>query len=314
MGKFDPAEAVKRIYHEGLGTVPYAAFMRCFNQLFEDPVGLKPREPSKELYGTFEAVCMGVEAGIRDEMGREQQRKEEFYAHLYPLWKEKLPEADFRRFQMVLDGTLREQLTQEHKEREERFRKAEDALSAALRQADTKGGRGRAAPARAEVPEEEELPISEEERATAETVRVFDSVDGAAEGIASGELPIRYLSRDQKRTQAAYLLEGKTVSVRLVEAQGAYYVILIYPSKHRQSEQLAARLRKCMEGRAFRMLGDYSSVKREGGHTWRVSLLKGLTTVALKSAEPLGKESVADTLKRLHSLLEVIAEQALKEP
>ena len=145
MGKTDPVESVKSLYRDGMGTVPYATFMKCFNALLNDPGAVTPREPSEDLYDQFAAVCMALNLGIRDELERGDEREEEFYEKVYPLWKEHLSEEKLEEFQAVLEGTSEERGSghKDH-EKERRLRRSEKALDAALREIEAQrpGGAG----------------------------------------------------------------------------------------------------------------------------------------------------------------------------
>jgi len=318
MRKPEPEEVVRNIYLEGMSYVPYATFMRCFNKLIEDPSTGEPREPSEELYGTFEAVCMGVSAGIRDEMNRGEERKQEFYEKIYPVWRRKLSSAQAQRCQMILDGTLKEGEAAEQREKERQFKKAEEALSAAIRDAEAKArfkrdGSAAEEPQVLEVEAEQEaLPAGGEAPSTGlPAAPAYPNLYAFTESIESGALNIRYGTKGDKAPFATYMMKEKEVSVRLIHAGASYYLILMYASRHQAGEPLARRLRMCMEKRGFTAKGDYAYSRQHRGHTYTVTLGKGVVSVALKCPEPFKPPSLARAVGVLHKLLQATVEEVL---
>jgi len=318
MRKPDPEEVVRNIYLEGMSYVPYPTFMRCFNKLLEDPSTVKPREPSEELYRTFEAVCMGISAGIRDEMNRGEERKKEFYEKIYPVWGRKLSSAQAQRCQMILDGTLKEGEAAEQKEKEQQFKKAEEALSAAIRDAEVKTKFKRGGPA-AEEPQvmegkaEQEAPPAEEETPSPgpPASPVYPNLYAFMESIESGALHIRYGTKGDKVPFATYMMKGKKVTVKLIHAGTSYYLILTYASRHQAGDPLARRLGMCMEKRGFTAKSDYAYYKQHRGHVYMVTLGKGVVSVALKCPEPFKPPSLARAVGVLHKLLQAIVGEVL---
>ena len=313
MQRPEPEQAVREIYREEMAYVPYPVFMRCFGKLLEDPVSAKPREPSEELYDAFEAVCMAINAGIRDEMDRGEMRRKEFYERIYPVWKQKLSRAQYERCQMILDGTLRKMEAERHGQRARELKKAEDALSAAIKDAEATG-RGRLPGHPAEEPEMAELETEQEPpapRRAAAAAPAYPNLYALTESIESGALGIYYAAKDARASYAAYMVKDTKVSVRLVHEEASYYLIITCATGFRPDESLSLRLKTCMEKRGFAAKGDYSYSRQLHGHTHMVSLAKGVVSVARKSAEPLDPPSLARHVGVLHKLLETILAEAL---
>ncbi len=152
--------------------VPYLTFMNVFNDLLSDPVKVAPKEPSEELKAKFRAACMAANVGLIDTEGREEERLDEFYHKVVPVWDAKLPLAEARELEGIRQGKLRE----------ERRREAEERAKAATRQAETRsrelleklgleGAELEAGPKRGRPVPEEEAP-AEGAPAGAEAVRL----------------------------------------------------------------------------------------------------------------------------------------------
>ena len=123
--KADPVASINQIFQEDSRRVPYPVFMRCFDALMKEPGGTEPEEPSADLKETFRAVCLAIDVGIADRQQRDEDRIEEFYEHIYPVWKEALPESEFQAYQQILDGQVGERMRQ--RRREEQKKCAEEA-------------------------------------------------------------------------------------------------------------------------------------------------------------------------------------------
>ncbi|MFP4027412.1 MAG: hypothetical protein ACLFWL_06440 [Candidatus Brocadiia bacterium] len=117
--KTNPVETIQELYFNGKREVPYPVFMRCFDKLLVNPPDLEPAEPTEELKTYFHSVCLAIDRGIADSQDRGKDRKKEFYESILPVWKEKLPRADFREYEDILEGALKERLDKQRHEEEQ---------------------------------------------------------------------------------------------------------------------------------------------------------------------------------------------------
>lgn len=319
MAKMDPLESVKSLYRDGMGTVPYATFMKCFNALLDDPGAVMPTEPSEELYDQFAAVCMALNLGIRDELDRGPEREEEFMENIYPIWKDRVPEEKMEEFQALLDGTSEEKGSgHEDREKERRFQQAEQALDAALREieAQGRGGAGRpeqTGPEEAEVSEvEPAAPDEEGEAEEEEQLTEFPSVGDLTDLLAAGQVEAEYHDRNDREPHFRYDFKGEEVTVRLIKAGSAYYTILSYRGIPERTPELGDQLGEFMTGKGYERDGDYSYSKTSAEYTCKITLSEKRLALALKYTKPLTGQALAKRIKALHSLMEALVERVMK--
>ncbi len=108
LSAFDPIGKIQEIYREGDRKVPYALFMNVFNALLEDQMEIIPREPTEGLTERFRAACMAAHAGVSDPEGRGPERVREFLENVYPVWRRRLSEEEFAKFDEIVGGQMRE--------------------------------------------------------------------------------------------------------------------------------------------------------------------------------------------------------------
>ena len=324
MGKMDPVESVKSLYRDGMGTVPYAMFMKCFNALLDDPGEVTPKEPSEDHYDQFAAVCMALNLGIRDDLDRGEERREEFMEKIYPLWEEHVPEEKMAEFQALLEGTSEEKGSgREDREKERRFQKAEQALDAALREIEAQERGGAARPSmeetgsaeEGEVASEPEAQAEEEEEEEAEEeeqITAFSSVSELTELLAAGQVTAEYHDRNDREPHFRYEFRDEEVSVRLIKAGSAYYTILSFRGIPDRTPEIGERLKSFMEDKGYERDGDYSFSKASAEYTCKITLSQKRLALALKYGKPLKEKALAKRIKALHSLMQALVGRVLK--
>jgi hypothetical protein len=106
----DPVEMIRKIYHGGKGGVPYPTFLACFNALLEPGTPLRAKPPAPELKDKFEAVCMAMNAGIEDSLGREKDREADFHNVLWPAWQKGCDPVDVDHYYRIINGLVRKEV------------------------------------------------------------------------------------------------------------------------------------------------------------------------------------------------------------
>jgi hypothetical protein len=320
----DPVDSVRSLYLDGMGTVPYATFMKCFNALLDDPGEVTPKEPSEDLYESFGAVCMALNLGIRDELDRGEERREEFMEKIYPLWEEQVPEEKMQEFESLLEGTSEEKGSSHgDRDKERRFQQAEQALDAALREIEAQqpGGAGRRTTGQAESSDEGEAapaPTQEEEAEEAEEAEEeaqpseFSSVTELTDLLAAGQVEGEYHDRKDREPHFRYEYNEEEVSVRLIKAGPAYYTILSFRGIPDRTPEVGERLQEFMTKKGYERAGDYSYSKTSADYTCKITLSEKRLALALKYGKPLKKQALAKRIKALHSLMQALVERVLQ--
>ena len=248
----DAIGKIQQIYTDGTRQVPYLTFMNVFNDLLEDRVKVVPSEPTEELKEKFRAVCMAVSAGIQDTEGRGDDRAREFNEKVVPVWKAKLPAAEFAKFDDILQGAMRPKVPQPDEKRagadtvtESTSLRTADLLRRLGIAPDDKAVQGKAptpaaaAPAAAGKPGEEAFELESaggaalEEPETSEVLppphgglpSVFPSIDELVDALRKGRLVMQFGSRDDVDPFARYRIGSQEVQVRLVDGNTRNYVI-----------------------------------------------------------------------------------------
>ena len=247
----DAIGKIQQLYTDGTRPVPYLTFMNVFNDLLDDPVKVVPKEPTDELKEKFKAACMAVHVGIYDTEGRGDDRANEFRSKVLPVWKAKLPAADFAKFNDILEGSPLAKAAKEEEKRagadtvtESTSLKTADLLRRLGIAADDKAPKEKpkaaapAKPAPAEKSGEEafelESPggvaLEEPESEVLPPLKgglpsVFASIDDLVSALRQGGLLPQFSSRDDLQPFARYRIGAQEVQVRLVNGNTRNYVI-----------------------------------------------------------------------------------------
>ncbi len=211
LSSVDPIGKIQQIYREGERPVPYPIFMSVFNELLIDEVEVEPKKPSEELKEKFRAVCMAVHAGVADPLDRGDQRIEEFYEKIHPVWKDALASEEFQKYDHILAGKMRQKFQGKAGSEEEQEVQAAPAGSEKLFE---KLGLAEGAEAAAE------------EAAPAPGVSRFDTMGELVAAAKEGEPPIDFAPRGAERVWARYAIEDHEVEIRLARAEEKLYVVL----------------------------------------------------------------------------------------
>jgi len=293
--------------------------MNCFNRLLKSPPSLEPNPPSEDLKEHFRAVCMAIDMDISDPGGREEARKEEFYKHIYPVWKEALPEAEFQRYQDILDGTTRKRATQEKEERrrleaEEAEKRREEAAAKAAQEDE---GMGLAALSQAALEAEEAMDAGPRRRLRRRAPRppatggpgvleegvpapVLDSIDELIDAVAEGELRVEYSRRSARRPFAHYRFRDENVSVQLVRTSNSYYLLVSYPLGFSELPGAAEVVNAVMTSMEYEQTGPFAYEKKQGELAFRVSLGAHSTNLAEKRLFPFTPTTLGRAIEQMN--------------
>jgi len=303
----DAVGSITKMHREGFHRVPYQVFMTCFNKLVRDPAKVEPYQPSEELKQYFRAVCLAIDAGIADPMGRGEDRKREFYERIYPLWKQRLPQAEFQPYQEILDGRLRERLErerleQQQREAEEARRKREQALAvrpdedrhalfqqlteAALKEAEAEETAGEEATVMMVGPAPERRNV--EELATA---------------VSEGRIPIWYGTPEGKKPYAYYYFRKKKVAVQLVKTRHTYCLALRYPRGFAKRVGAGVIVKRRMEEWGYRERKPFSFFKAQYFFTLRARIGNTSTNIVQQRHPEFTVQGLAQALRALHAEL-----------
>ncbi len=324
----DPVKSIEKIYHEEMREIPYPVFMKCFDRLFvETPHSAAP--PAAELKKYFRAVCMAVERGIADYERRGADRVKEFYETVYPVWKDGMPEGEFREFQNILDGSgegtsrQREIGAQpdiigggegidyecEGGYPDEVHRKFERAFRSALEAEGRKAGGGEEG--RGGDSEDGERAEAQPRSAgvTGEDVPVFSSAKHLSEAVSAGKVALSYTDMSHKTPLAAYRHEDTQVMVRLVQSARAYYLSLTYPAGYAGREDADQRMIAVTSRLGYTEVKDCEYQLK--GRNYSLNLLFGAraTYLACRTGIGLSPQSFEKALSELDRHLQEIVEE-----
>ncbi len=297
------------MFLSGTRGVPYQVFMTCFTKLLKDPATtLEPLAPSDELREYFRAVCQAVDLGIVDSQDRGKDRKREFYERIYPVWKGSLPEGEFRAYQEILEGKVRERMEQERRERERReaeqaARQAEEALGkvseedvharfarltrAALLEADEAEAAGEQAAAAAAVGPAPELP----------------SMEALADAISEGGIPILYAPPKEKKPCARYRFKDEKITVQLVKTRHSYCLALIYPRGFAKRVGAGVVVGRQMKKWGYHERKLFSYDKEEYFFLLRVKVGPDSTSIVQQRRPQFTVQALSQALRALHAEL-----------
>jgi len=328
----DPVGSINKMFLDGTRPVPYPLFMTCFNKLLKDPQRIEPNAPSENLQEHFRAVCMALDLGIADPTGRGEDRKKEFYQHVYPVWKQALPETEFQRYQEILDGTTRRRRLEERQE--EQRRQAEQARLA-MEQAAAEAAKVKQGPRFADLTKavlemegsngvvltrQVRRPTPRPARPSTPAipgmeaaVPVHGSVEELIDALGAGEVPLQYAERGSKLSFARYAFRGENVSLQLVKTSNGYYLLLSYPRGYTQLAGAAEAVKAYMTGLGYEQTGPFFFEKTQGELTFKASLGAHSTNLAEKRGFPFTSASLARALGGLHEKLVALIEELEKE-
>ncbi len=337
-GITDPATTIIRIYNKEMRQIPYPAFLKCFDKLCAAPPDPEPAPPADDLKTYFKAVCMSIERGISDTMGRGEDRVKEFYKHIYPVWKKSLPEEKFREYQDILDGNTQRMLQQREKELHDAFIRSseeiergesspgnshlrfEKALHDALKEEDLREKRQEAGEKTAESESEnvktkgmdaeaKKTTQQNESESESQKIPVLSSANHLCEKVRAGKLQLHYTGPGEKAILAAYRLDDVIVKVRMVQTAGAYYLYLSFPKsfvEHKNAEQYLLSMTSRL---GYVEKGKFEYQKDEREYLLRLKFGKKNTALACRSEKKLSPEAFQKALRELDSHLKIIANE-----
>jgi len=297
--KVDVIGKIQQLYMENR-PVPYLTFMHVFNDLLADPKQTAPKQPSDELKEKFRAACMVANVGIIDTEGREEERVREFRDKVYPVWKAKMPPADFARYDEILQGKLREK-----RELQERQKQAAAEKQAADRSRQLMKKLGllelevapsAPAPAPAEVPQPKSLPAR------------FENVDELCKAIRAGQLKAEYPARGQESEIARYALDDLEVAVRLAQAGGGDYAILRVGVGRSSTPDALERIDGFAAEMRYLRMADYAYLRRDGDFAFTLTVGPTATNMAC-TAQQGAQNDLVRRIEKLHRDLGELVER-----
>jgi len=290
--RIDPVAKVRELYEAGY-PVPYATFMRVFNELLEDPVKLVPREPEDSLTETFRAACMAVRVGILDPENRGDERIREFRQRVYPVWKAKLPAERFKEYDELMKGVRSG----------DQGRQTDGAPTDRTRQLLAKLG----------LDTVQEEPASKVQVQDIELPGLgpkhFDSVDDLCEAIGNGEVRVRYTTREEDREFASYDLEGNRVTVKLATVGPKSYVVLSVEFGRDDARCDADLVDEFAEDMAYVRMGRFAYMRKDADFVYTLKVGSNSTSVACAANQPGGDEEVVRRIQKVHADLGEILER-----
>ncbi|MEF8788463.1 MAG: hypothetical protein V5A84_05290 [Planctomycetota bacterium] len=332
-------ETIKAAYEEARGAVPYATFMKCFNALLDDPAEMEPKQPEEDLYPYFEAVCMAFDLGIRDEQDRGDDRRKEFFDHIYPVWREQVPAGRFHHMDQILEGSseLKGSKSQQRR-RQRQMDKAERALDSALKEAgvedlsvegiapdlddvepEPEAELAGAAEEAEETGEGQEAGEEAEPMAPVEAVEEpevdYSSLSKLVQALESGEVEPEFLPAKQKKKEplATCMFHDCAVELRLVESPSYRYAMLRCEAHSGRDEELMDRIQSCLEDRGFKGPKKNAFMKKSEKRAYRVEVGEDYLRLALRaSPEVLKADKVSGAVRALGKLLEYILRNAVR--
>jgi len=323
----DPIAKIQQYYMDGRWEVPYLTFMGVFNELLEDPVAVKPKQPSSALREAFRACCMAVNVGVTDREGRGDERVAEFRDSVLPVWRKAMPPEQFARYEDILSGQMRQRAQDERgaavqepgpeieDEDEDVTGEVETPTpgsakaSALLRrlgiasdaeQAEPPAGGAPAAPA-AETPQE----AATREAATGE----FSSVDALVMALRSGAKPIEYAPRGVSGEFAHYAMDDLTVTVRLAEAEDRTYTVLTARVGHGDDEEAGAAVTDLAADLGYVRIRDFAYIRETEDLVYTLKMGPDTTSIACATSAAAEDETVVLRIQRSHRDLGELVER-----
>jgi len=303
----DPVGSITRMHREGFRKVPYPVFMTCFNKLVKDPSEVEPLPPSEELKEYFRAVCLALDAGIADPLGRGQDRRKEFQERIYPVWKQGLREAEFRVYQEILDGKLRERLDRERREQQQRdadeARKRREEPQAARSQDEKHALFERLTQAALKEAEAEEGGGEEITAVVIGPAPEHHSVEELAVAISEGKIPIWYSPPEGKKAYAYYLYLKQKVAVQLVKTRHTHCVALRYPRGFAKRVGSGLIVKRLMEEGGYTERKPFSYFKEQYFFTLRLRIGTTSTNIVQQRHPEFTVQGLAQAVRALHAEL-----------
>ncbi len=287
--RLDVVGKIQQMYDAGKQPIPYATFMRVFNELLQDRVKVVPWEPADELREHFRAVCMAVSAGVLDVEDRGPQRIEEFRTKVYPVWKAKLPPEEFKEYEQILEGAPP---GEEGPGRQEWFARAkaeqrsrELSAKLGLKELETEEA---AAPAAKEAEPARQAPVR------------FADVNELCDAIRRGDVEVRWDSARTEGDIARYGFQGVEVVARVARRGQKEYVVLTaglgrlaVRNPEERIDEFAAEMR-------YRRRADYAYVRRDEEFVYTMRVGPNTTNVACTSVEAGGEDDIIRRIEKLH--------------
>lgn len=327
MGKIDPIKVINTIYFEETRSVPYPIFMNCFDRLLQNPPDLQPAEPSEDLEPWFRAVCLALDRGIADPERRGEDRKQEFYEHIYPVWKEALGKSGFQPYQEILDGKVHERMARRERQQseddqpgarqgfspEQRHARFESALHDAL-----------AASSRMDAREEARIPTEPAKKAESEKpqgksaggkIPVAKNIEALIAAIEKKIIPIKYNDIDNRRPCARYYLGSTQVSVKFIRTGNSYYCTLLYPRGISDRDAVEDALLAVTSRMGYAEKESYTYVNNKKDN-YKVRIKIGQRSIYIASGRPeeFTMELLLDALRTMHNdLVRLVNELGLSE-
>ncbi len=316
----DPTASVSKMFRDGNRLVPYPLLMACLNRLLKDPSALAPHPPSEDLRPLFRAACMAVDLGVADPLERDEERKKEFFEHIYPVWRQSMSAEEFQPYQDILDGKTRQRMEQQREEEgRRRAEEAQEALEKAAEEAAKPRQRLRfvdltqaALEADEEVQEVADVGISPRPTRPARrrgpelivedlTATLMDSVEDLADTLAAGELPIEYCDRRTRRPYARYRFGDENVTVQLLKTGHAYYLLLSYPRGFAELPGAPEAVQAVMVEMGYQQAGPFSFERVQSEFTFKVSVGAHSTNVVQKRGFPFTAAALGRAVEQLHA-------------
>lgn len=157
--------------------------------------------------------------------------------------------------------------------------------------------------------------IIELDRASMEDIKVVpdtkmcNNVADLIRIVTSGELPVYFSSQKDKKPYAFYRYQGEIVELKLIEANGAYYLLLGYPRGHGDDPVIEKRLKEVMDELNYQQTGPFAYEKVRGKNKHKVRIGSKSTNVGHKRARVFSKESLIGSLNDLNMILTSILDR-----
>ncbi|MCD6417085.1 MAG: hypothetical protein J7M08_10395 [Planctomycetes bacterium] len=316
---------IQRIYMDGLAQVPYPSFMNILNELLIDPVKIEPKPPTEELYQYFRAACMAVNVGVFDVEGRGGERVREFQEKVYPFWKDNLPPEDFRQFEDIMRGALRNKNRASSKQAESEAALQIDPNAVSQKTATllerlglskderSEAGRPPPAPAQARQAPPEDVPlemeVEEVESSDAAASTVFDSIDDFVTAARQGQVKLKRTTREQNEPSARYRLHEQEVQVKVFQEENQLYVVLTVGIGRQQAPGDAEWLDLLAAQMGYVRMADFAYMRKVGDTFRTLKVTPASASLACALTRIREPETLLLSVQRLHRDLGELVEK-----